>query len=477
MLYYLSYIVVGFVLLYAVKRYAGQTLAGRVCTKILFYAFIVCQTFFWCIAKLAKVTFPKDKLTERLNRWQSESSRFLVEKQIFICPYCFQKADHNNIWFQCSNPVCTEQDKIRTEFEDCRPLSGTETARVFQRVFPIPATNPILRHFGVENPMQAECETCHCTTSTQVCPHCHSLYPQRVDGLSNSIIAIIGAKETGKSHYVAVLIQQIFEIHQIFGWSMQPLDDETMNRYETDFYKPLYERNQVIPPTQKAAATGSNRKPLLYSLNIEKNGVFRTMILAFFDTAGEDMDNEIEMLRYNSYIHNAAGIILLLDPLQQKGLRDKLPDQQRETLSKTLQNDENTKASHIISRTVNSIMTKSSRRKQIDIPLAVAFSKMDEFREVLGNDAPIYSPSQHKGHFNKAEFDAINEYVRGWVGNFDPQFMNTTKLFKDAAFFGVSALGGRPEQTKNNQQLKNPPRPERVEDPLLWLLWKSHFIE
>ena len=123
------------------------------------------------------------------------------------------------------------------------------------------------------------------------------------------------------------------------------------------------------------------------------------------------------------------------------------------------------------------MMTKSSRRKQIDIPLAVVFSKMDEFREVLGEDAPIYRPSQHKGIFDKAEFDAINEYIRGWVGNFDPYFMNTTKLFRNTAFFGISALGGRPEQVGDHQQLKNPPRPERVEDPLLWLLWKNNFIE
>ncbi|GHT44651.1 hypothetical protein FACS189454_02670 [Planctomycetales bacterium] len=314
----------------------------------------------------------------------------------------------------------------------------------------------------------------------RVCPQCHSLFPHGVDELSNLVIAIIGAKETGKSHYIAVLIRRIYELYQSFGWTLMALDDETMKRYKNDFYQPLYDRKQVIPPTQKAAAKNNVRNPLLYSLSITRGRVFKTVTLAFFDTAGEDMDDELEMRRYTPYIYNAAGIILLLDPLQQKGLREKLPTQRRETLSRTLQNDENTGAGYIINKTVNLITTKKelSRSKKIDIPLAVAFSKMDEFREVLGDDAPIYRPSKHQGYFNRTEFNEIDGFVRGWVGEFDPQFVGGTQYFNEAAFFGVSALGARPEQAGNNQLLPFVPRPMRVEDPFLWLLWKNkEFIK
>ena len=43
-----------------------------------------------------------------------------------------------------------------------------------------------------------------------------------------------------------------------------------------------------------------------------------------------------------------------------------------------------------------------------------------------------------------------------------------------AAFFGVSALGCNPQAT---QRLDFAPRPARVEDPFLWILWKNKLIQ
>lgn len=395
----------------------------------------------------------------------------------FVCPFCFNKADFNAIWFQCSNATCTQQDAVRAEFEKNAPLVPGETIGRFPRVFMVHGIHPFLRVFGVQNPREAKCPRCSYRTSTRACPNCHSPFPHGVDELSNMVIAIIGAKETGKTHYIAVLIHRIYELYDRFGWTLMAFDDDTMKRYDEQFRKPLYDLRATIKETQSAKANISVRKPLLYSLGISKGRSMKTVTLAFFDTAGEDMDDERTLRSVAPYIYNAAGIILLLDPLQQRRLREQLPPDEIESLaSELIKTDANTSVGNIINKTVNLIRSQrnQSLSQKIDIPLAVAFSKTDEFREVLGRDAPIFRRSQHKGYFNKAEHEEIDGFVRNWVGHFDRQFIQGTQHFSDSAFFGVSSLGARP--TDDNNHLLFEPRPERVEDPFLWLLWKNNFI-
>lgn len=393
---------------------------------------------------------------------------------LFVCPYCFNQTDSNVLWFQCANPNCVQRDPVRTRFELGYAPEGKVEARLFPTVFRKSATNILLRACGVRNPHKVSCPRCGETTSIRVCPHCHSPFPHGIDSLSNVVIAIIGAKETGKSHYIAVLIDRIYEMHDQFDWALMAFDDETMRRYEEEFRKPLYDRKTTLQITPKAAQNADVRKPLLYTLGLSEGRRNKTITLAFFDTAGEDMNDEMELRRYAPYIYNAAGIILLLDPLQQPSLRNQLPPERVHTLPQSIRSDANTSAAKIINRTVNLIHTKRDipRNKKISIPLAVAFSKTDEFHDVLGRDAPIYRPSRHDGHFNTREFEDIDAFIRNWVGHFDPQFFQGTACFADTGFFGVSALGAPPNET----QLSFKPRPERVEDPFLWLLWKNKFI-
>lgn len=393
----------------------------------------------------------------------------------YVCPFCFNKADSDDVRFQCSNPGCTMRDRVRAEFEKNAPLLPGENIERFPTVFKARPTGLFSRLFGAHGPREAKCPQCDSRTSIRACPICHSPFPHGVDELSNMVIAIIGAKETGKSHYIAVLIHRIYELYDQFGWTLMAFDDETMKRYDEQFRKKLYVEKTVIPITQKARGNTDVRKPLLYSLSLSRGRSLKSITLAFFDTAGEDMNDETEMRRYTPYIYNAAGIILLLDPLQQRGLREQLAREKIESLPDNIKTDANTSVGNIINKTVNLIVTKRqlSRSKRIGIPLAVAFSKMDEFRDVLGKEAPIFQPTRHKGYFDKAEFGEIDGFVRNWVGHFDRQFIQGTQYFSDSAFFGVSALGARPDQ---NDHLAFEPRPERVEDPFLWLLWKNHFI-
>jgi hypothetical protein len=378
-----------------------------------------------------------------------------------ICPFCFEEMDSHEIWFQCTRSDCAEQ------------------------VFPAARPNALQRLFGVGNPVEARCPACYTAATTRACPHCYRAFPHGMDGLSNIVIAIIGAKETGKSHYIAVLIQQIYNLYNQFDWSLMAMDDETMRLYNDRFHRPLYMNRKTIRVTMTAKSDADVRKPLLYSLSTgcyaggtRAGNRFKTVTLAFFDTAGEDMDDEIAMRAINPYIYNASGIILLLDPLQIKNLREQIDVSLNNNTNADVNMPglANTSVGDIINKTSNLIYTKRriSHTRTIPIPLAVVFSKIDMLKPVLGDDAPIYQPSRHRGFFNIREFENNDAFVRNWVGEFDRRFIQGVRHYRETAFFGASALGGNPTMTGD---LPFEPRPIRVEDPFLWLLWKNGFIQ
>ena len=385
----------------------------------------------------------------------------------FICPYCFEEMDSNEIWFQCSNSAC-----FKGFLDNTQPREYLPQPNVFESWSP----NRLQRMFGVRNPVESWCPKCSAMTSTRACPHCSSSFPHGIDGLSNIVIAIIGAKETGKSHYIAVLIQQIYNLYNQFDWSLMAMDDETMRLYNDRFHKPLYTNRETIKPTQTAKANQDVRKPLLYSLSKTTGRRMKTVTLAFFDTAGEDMNDEIAMRTINPYIYNASGIILLLDPLQITKIRDRVDASLNAQAKVNLPSTDNTSVGDIINKTTNLIYTKRrlSPSKTIHIPLAVVFSKIDMLKTVLGEDAPIYQPSRHSGYFNVREYENNDTFVRSWVGEFDSRFIQAMRHYRHTAFFGASALGGNPTVSGD---LRFEPRPIRVEDPFLWLLWKNGFIQ
>ena len=407
----------------------------------------------------------------------------------YICPYCFQKADANLVCFQCVNSGCNRADKVRTEYNQDAPLRVGQTPGLYRTVFEMETPGYFSRLFGAKIPHDAYCPACRYKTSIRACPKCHSPFPHGVDDLSNMVIAIIGSKETGKSHYIAVLIQRIFELYEDFRWTLLAMDDATMKLYQREFYKPLYENRITINITQTATANHSVRQPLLYSLSITQGHQLKTITLAFFDTAGEDLSDKNDdtnvidsMAKINRYIYNASGIIMLIDPLQFPEIRKKV--ELSGVSPQSMSEETNTGAGNVIMRTAQLIYRCQNRpqTKKIDIPLAVVFSKADLLKKkVLGPESSVFQKSRHNGYFCMDDFRNNNEHIRDWIANYDRQFIQTTAIFKDVAFFGVSALGGNPlpqEGNKNVKRLPFPtPHPIRVEDPFLWLLWKNGFIK
>lgn len=381
------------------------------------------------------------------------------KKDDYICPYCFSKHALNEVNFICKNDpdLC----------ENARNLTPIKPKNVEDKN---------------EMPDYVFCNECGQKTNIKVCPTCNQELPYSIGKYDNLIFAVIGAKESGKSHYIAVLIQKIMnEIASAFNYSLSAVNDATMNRYRNDFYNPIFKRNEIIGVTHSAKTDASVKQPLIYNLVFKDNGIFGNILkskrisnavtIAFFDTAGEDLDSENTMKTVNKYIYNSSGIIFLLDPLQLEEVRRKLPKNIKLP-------QQNTEIEDLLSRTANLIRKANGigMDKLIDIPVAVAFSKIDAVESLIDPSSCINYPSSHvsKGYFDLADFEDVNgtmeSLVRSWGGeNFANQLSSN---FKEYAYFGLTALGCNPESNRIAKL-----RPHRVEDPFLWLLYKYKFIK
>lgn len=396
------------------------------------------------------------------------------------CPYCFEKINKKDVVFQCNNmaldvkgnKVCPKE--IDPEYSQYLGITDSSRYLYREKVFKSGSKNPIMM------PSSAIC-TCGYKSTRRLCPYCHNEFPNYFGEVDNLTIAVIGAKETGKSHYIAVLKKMLEEnVGPAFSFTITAANDKTIQRYNSDFKKPIFEDKTIILSTKSAAVEHGVREPLIYSIVFYENKggrkIRKKMItFSFFDTAGEDLNSEDVMSVVNKYIYNANGIICLLDPLQLKGVRDLVPEG-------TVLPEINTEIDDIIARVSNLIRNAKSvkgtgLRSSIDIPIAITFSKVDVLRKILPPSSQLHNLSPHciDEVFNISDMENVSSEMEALIAKWSGVNLLTqvSSNFKDYKYFGVSALGCNPA---DSNQTINQVIPIRLEDPFLWILWKNKLI-
>ena len=364
----------------------------------------------------------------------------------FLCPRCFEYQSFDSIDYICSNTSSVKRCQYAAERTPQHPA----------------------------NRRKPTCSECGQPLVTKLCSKCGGELPLNIGSDKSYPIALIGAKETGKSNYMAVLINQLKnEIGRSFNCSLMACGDETLNRYRKEFYDPLY-RNRVCVRGSDAGEVN----PLIYSLIFQrKGGLFKKAVneavsLTFFDTAGENLISLASMQTYNRYLYHSSGIILLLDPLQ-------LPAVRAELQGKIRLPDENTDVNTILNRTIEIIRTGlglTDMSRKIDIPIAIAFTKIDAVDELLDPASCLKNDSTHirKGAFDTVDFEDANQemqsLVDSWLGM--ELYQTVSTHFSTFAFFGLSALGSNPDMNFKIPKF----RPFRVADPFLWILAQEKII-
>jgi hypothetical protein len=372
-----------------------------------------------------------------------------------VCPYCFEPYKLAETPFRCTSPGAR-----------CAPEVDAVRARAWEDGVPLGRVLPP----NGKRQKESRCPTCSQVSRKRICPHCHMDLPHTTGKYRNLIFAVIGAKEAGKSHYLAVLIEQIRKhVGPSLNLLLEPLDDYTIRRYRQDFYDPIYRKGTTIRGTVSALADRKVQLPLVYTLTFTGKDLFGrqaikgVVTLVFFDTAGEDLDDEQVMNTVNKYIYRSNGIILLLDPLQLDSVRDRLNG------SVPLPS-RNSETSDIITRTTRLILKgrELGEESMVPTPLAVAFSKFDAVEPLVDPQMQLNADPSHQGGYDIADFHAVSSEMQSLLREWGEVFITqqVEKRYRRFGFFGLTALGCNPHGDQKIPRVL----PRRAEDPFLWLL-------
>ncbi|MDR3074735.1 MAG: hypothetical protein LBU30_01685 [Candidatus Methanoplasma sp.] len=398
---------------------------------------------------------------------------------IYTCPFCFSSVDLKDIHYQCTNPACTKiflREIDEKNGRKYRSKSIDEEIDTENSIFlgKDPAgPSPITTKYHVIRDSSGICDICKKPVYKRLCPGCHNPIPQGAEEEGSTVFVVLGPKGVGKSHYIAVLINQLRNsFSPEFGATMSPATDRTTLKYRDMYYKRLYEEGRKLAPTMSFEESRESREPMIYYLRFLEGDSPRVYTLAFFDTAGEDLNSTdtIRGLNLNSFISRASGIVFLVDPLQIPYINTRIRMENKPSVGADVAN--------MLSNITNIIRTNNrlNMKDQIEIPLAVVLTKTDVLMKAPENDEESnilfglnssLNIEREKGKYDKTNLDQISaeieEYMRRAVPN---GFVQKVKEFKEHSYFAVSALGSNP----TGNVLTRGVSPMRVEDPFIWLL-------
>jgi hypothetical protein len=316
-----------------------------------------------------------------------------------------------------------------------------------------------------------DCPQCGGETTYRICPVCHSLLPVQFGMVDNRLIAMVGARNSGKTVLMTVLLHELMNrVGENFRVSLMGSDESTMTRFGSDYQDKLYKHRQMLLGTQSAAGLDNRVDPLVFRFGVNRDGLLGTRsqptVLSFFDTAGEDFNSRESVELNTRYLSNADGIIVVLDPLQMRGAQELALD------GTVLPPAESNTPQHVLSRITSMLLARASGRRAVKVrtPVAVVFSKMDAFWHQLDPGSPLrVHPPQH-GRFDVTDSLSAHEEVRDLLKRWDGVSLDQTleNNYARYRYFGVSALGRTP--TPDQQVAPTGIQPYRVTDPLLWLL-------
>lgn len=406
------------------------------------------------------------------------------ESKEYLCPFCFRNINLDRIDYACTNPLCAKR-----YLDSCGPEAEKRYKSIYHPGEEVDVENSVYlgkdprtkeavttKYHIVRGSDDGVCDICHRGAFTRLCPECHNPIPPGAEEEGSNIFAVLGSKGVGKSHYIAVLIDQLKgSFSTEFGTALSPASDRTTVKYRDSYYRRLFEEGRKLDSTPSFEDDRGARDPMIYYLRFLESEKPRVYTLAFFDTAGEDLDSTDRMVALNisSFISSASGIVYLIDPLQIPYVNKRIHmDNKPETAP-----DVNDRLSYIadIIRAKNKLRVKD----KIDVPLAVVLTKADVLMKNAENDEEdkvLFGPEssihveRERGRYDATNFDEVSaeveEYLRRVVSD---GFIKTVDQFTNHEYFAVSALGSNPAGSMLTRGIS----PFRVEDPFIWLLNNS----
>jgi len=391
------------------------------------------------------------------------------------CPYCFAVVALQRVEFRCRGQVGRRGGCAPVLDQRLADYTGSTAGASLPPVFPADGRKG-----------RAECPDCGQATGSRVCPECHNPLPSAYCDSPGRIVALVGAKNAGKSTYIAVLLHELMNrVGTELDASLVACDDRTIERYKRDFARPLLEERRLLPTTTSAAT--SPREPLVYLLSrsrpagrlakVRGRGTrdrTDSLALVLFDTAGEDLRSREVRDLHLRYLEAADAIIFLVDPLELPGARSEVAGDTPPTMA----DDPDSEPINIIARVTEALRQRAGTRTgdRLKVPVAVALTKIDALRPELLRQSALHRSRDGAGVLDLDDREAVDEQVRAMLHDWQSGKLDLylRQQYAEYALFGLSALGGVPHDGRVGT---GGVRPYRAEDPLLWLLYRFGMLD
>lgn len=378
------------------------------------------------------------------------------------CPYCYETFPDREIMFRCT-------------------ARSSPTNRKCAR-----ALDPILEgRFGSQRELgpafkadgrkgRAKCPACEGETTYRICPVCHSQLPVQFGMVGSRMIAMAGARESGKTVYMTVLLHEIENrIGDQFGASIMGADEETRRQFTASYEDPIYNAGRLPQATRQAGQRDDSRvPPMVFRFSAPLGGIRANRsehsLLSFYDTAGEDFVRQEGLDVVTRYLSCADGVLLLLDPLQMAGARNlAVPGIPMPGTGAQYETPLN-----ILSRVTDILLanSKNGARTKIRKPMAVVFTKLDAVWHNLDRVSPLRAQPPVGSKFDVLDSLNVHEEIRHLLREWEGSQINLIleNNYARYRYFGISALGQAP--TEDNDVAPSGIQPYRVADPLTWML-------
>lgn len=382
------------------------------------------------------------------------------------CPRCFRVLDADERLYQCPGPCEVFPDEVASAFRGVQVTT-----------FPL---RSLRREPGERNwtppPEPPRCQRCNRPTH-EACPICH--YPLPPDWRSGTAVcvALAGARATGKSVYVGVMIKQLEQLLQRMGSLLTFTSPEGAQIYTDVYESQLYVARAIMPSTRTAATEAAYQAtPMIISLGLI-GGIRRYFVIR--DVAGEDLERVPTDPTYLSYFRYAHAVFFLFDPSAVPQVRELL----RGSIPEQLMESGNPE--RVLANLLQVIDDSSP-------PIAMILSKFDTLQElrdvedrtwsaVMSNHGAAFQrdPGMFEPRYDTSDGELLHEEVRSLLQLLNAQsFVNAMSNPQRGKpyvhqFFAVSALGG----SADGQRLHpHGIAPFRCLDPVRWVLSRQGVL-
>jgi hypothetical protein len=361
-------------------------------------------------------------------------------------------------------PYCSKEMQLR----NCKVVSGVDKSTVL--VDPAQSLTLFAPSIvGRKNTRELASRQC-------VNPQCNRLLPRNIEFVDrNATIAIVGDSFSGKTHYIAALIEQLRSGRYVPpGYDLcllHPASAEIEEIYQNEYYQPLFKFNQELPRSNRVF--DQNAEPLIYELTLEGQ-TRKVMNLLIYDISGEDVTSLRDLVSYRPHLLNAKGILFMADPWAIPGFSNKLAHHLRPKPDQV--------TGRVATNILHSIMqlylnnAGQGGKKRFASPIAVVITKADLIPYL--NIDPYYHDLYNSDFADRPDTESnspVNGVIQKLLRNLgELSIVDMANRLERTRFFVTSATGSNVDDaTREFPYIK----PYRCTDPLFWLLQELGVLD